>query len=267
MSWTPSIVPERRRRPLPPEDATIDALTDAQRTFVAESCTRRAELELVGAASFVVVTRALVELGAAPAIVALSSRAITEELLHSEIYLHVASRYAGRRVDAPTMRAAPVPCFAAASEMQQHALHVVGMCSVNETMACEFLRVCVEGCVGPLLRAAVREILADEIDHGRIGWAWLASMSPTDPRRAEFGPWIGPLIETQWRGWQRQLDGLPTDALPEHGCPSGAAIADAGLGALRDLVLPGFAHLGFDTTDAAAWLHGTRVAVWHSGNP
>ncbi len=262
MTWTPSIGPERKRRPLPSEDATIDALTDAERAFVAETCARRAELELLGAASFAVVTNALVALGAAPALIAMGSCAITEELLHSEIYLHVASRYAGRHVDAPTMRAAPIPHFAGASQMQQHALHVVGMCSVNETMACEFLRVCMEGCVGPLLRAALREILADEIDHGRIGWAWLGSMPPTDPRRAEIGRWIGPMIETQWRGWQRQLDGLPARALPEHGCPSAAAIADAGLGAIRDLVLPGFAHLGFDTNEATTWLQnsvsGTR---------
>ena len=67
MAWTPSVLPERKRRPLPEADETIDSLTDAQREFVASSCARRAELELRGAASFAIVTNALVALRA-PAI-------------------------------------------------------------------------------------------------------------------------------------------------------------------------------------------------------
>jgi hypothetical protein len=43
--------------------------------------------------------------------------------------------------------------------------------------------------------------------------------------------------------------------LPAHGCPSGAAIEEAALGAIRDLVLPGFAHVGLEVAEAHEWLN------------
>jgi hypothetical protein len=41
--------------------------------------------------------------------------------------------------------------------------------------------------------------------------------------------------------------------VPEHGCPSGAAIEQAMLASIGDLVLPGFEHLGIDVQLARRW--------------
>lgn len=259
MPWQPTLVAERRRRRLPEVDETIESLDEAQRAFVAATCARRAELELRGGASFALVTQALIALRAPAAVVALASRAITQELSHSEIYLHCASRYAGRELPGPEVAPIDAPEFDGAGEELRHVLHVVAMCSVNETMACEFLQLCLEQATGPLLRSALRNVLADEIDHARIGWAYLATLPPTDRRRTDLAAWILPILRLQWGGWLAQIEALPREALPEHGCPAPAEVEAAGLCAMRDLVLPGFERLGVDVSAARAWLESGAV--------
>jgi hypothetical protein len=47
------------------------------------------------------------------------------------------------------------------------------------------MRGAVPRAAGPLLRAALRDVLADEIDHARVGWAYLASTEQDERMRLE----------------------------------------------------------------------------------
>ncbi len=229
-----------------------DSLDEESRELIASTCERRAALELEGAAAFSVVTGALFHLGADPAIIDLSARAIAEELRHSEIYRALATHSSGR--EAPPPRPAPieVPAYSDIAPSLRPALHVVGMCAINETMACAFLELCLEGATAPRVREGVREVLSDEIRHGRIGWAWLATVGPSE--RAAIAPHILPMLRSQVTRWRAQIATLPTGGVAEHGCPSGAAIERATLRSIDELVLPGFEHLSIDVAAARAWL-------------
>jgi hypothetical protein len=226
---------------------------DPVRQLVADTCARRAELELRGAAAFTLVTQSLIELGADCAIVELSARAIVEEMNHSEIYRSLANTYGG--VEVPRPRPAPieVPRYHGVEAALRPALHVVGMCAINETMACGFLQLCLDGATAPDVRAGLREVLSDEIRHGRIGWAWLGCTHVSD--RPFFAAWVLPLLRLQLRGWRAQIATLPDTSAPEYGCPSKTAIESAALRAIADLVLPGFEHAGIDVAPSRNWLH------------
>jgi hypothetical protein len=231
-------------------------LSDADRLLVAATCARRAELELRGAAAFTVVTQALVDLRADARIVDLSARAIAEEIRHSEIYLELASDYARASLPRPEMAPIEVPAHEGVAPEVRRLLHVVGMCSINETMACAFLELSLAGATSATVRAGLREVLSDEIRHARIGWAYLASAGVTESARREVGRRLVPMLCAQLEGWWRQVETLPAGEVATHACPSGAAITEATLKSLDDLVLPGFQTVGIDVSEARRYAAG-----------
>jgi hypothetical protein len=230
-----------------------DDLDEHQRRVVVATCERRAALELEGAAAFTRVTQALIDLRADAAILELAARAIAEEMNHSEIYRGLAAAYAGR--DLPRPQPAPIdwPEHEGAPAALRPVLDVVGMCAINETMACAFLELCLEGATAAPVREGLRDVLGDEIRHGRIGWAYLASLGLDDAGRAEIGRFVLPLCRKQVRGWRAQIATVPAPAVPAHGSPSGEAIERAMRASITGLVLPGFEHLGIDVRAARRW--------------
>jgi len=234
-------------------DDTIARLDPETRTFVAATAARRAALELRGAAAFTAVTQALIDLRADPRIVELAARAIAEEMDHSGIYLSVARAYGPGEVPAPRPEPIDVPAYPGIGADGERLLRVVGMCSINETMACSFLELCLDGATAPLVRAGLRSVLADEIRHARIGWAYLGSADVGDAERRLVSEWLLPLLRAQWRGWRDQIATLPAGERVGHGCPSGQAIERAARASVRDLVLPGFARAGVDVVEAMQW--------------
>jgi hypothetical protein len=237
-----------------PDGDGLAPLDDERRRVVVATCERRAALELLGAAAFTGVTQALLDLRADAAILELAARAIVEEMSHSEIYRSLAADYAGAEIARPAPGPIAWPTHDEAEPELRPALHVVGMCAINETMACGFLELCLAGARAPAVRRGVRQVLSDEIRHGRIGWAWLASPGVSARTRAALAGYVLPLLRGQVRGWRAQIGTVPEPAVPEHGCPSGAAIEAAMLGSIANLVLPGFEHLGMDVRAARAWL-------------
>lgn len=211
-------------------------------------------LELAGAAAFTGVTQALLDLRADSAIVELSAMAIVEELHHSEIYRSLAITYARHEIDRPRPGPIDWPTYEEVDPALRPVLVVVGMCAINETMACAFLELCLKGATAPAIRDGLREVLGDEIRHGRLGSAWLASAGPSTADRSAIGRYVLPLLRTQVRSWRAQIGTVPAPAVPEHGCPQGAEIEAAMLASVGELVLPGFEHLEIDASAARAWL-------------
>jgi|HubBroStandDraft_1064217.scaffolds.fasta_scaffold28668_3 hypothetical protein len=237
-------------------DDSIACLDPETRLFVATTAARRSELELRGAAAFTAVTQALTDLRADTRIVELSARAIAEEIDHSGIYLSVARAYAGEELPVPRPEPIAVPAYPRVGADGERLLRVVGMCSINETMACSFLELCVHGATAPRVREGLRRVLEDEIRHARIGWAYLGSPDVGAAERRLVSEWLQPMLRAQWRGWCDQIATLPVGECVEHGCPSGKAIERAASASVRDLVLPGFARAGVDVANAMAWFGG-----------
>lgn len=242
------------RRPLPENDASIDALPAPQRQHLAAIWLQRASRERRVADSFEVIQGALARRGAPDPLIGLATRAVDDEYRHAELSRIVASRFAGQELPAPPRLPLEVPRHRGASPELRDTLHIVGQCVFNETTASAFLETCLAHARGPLATTALRELLSDEIDHGRIGWAHLASLDRQS--RAAVTPWLLPMAYLNLRIWRDESPPDPrhTDALTAHGAPPGEVIHQALVDALRTLILPGLKELGIDTGRLDAWI-------------
>ena len=239
-------------RALPEHDASLDALDEAVRKACVVHWLGRAMAERRASDAFVVITDDLRKLQADPALIDLSRRAIDDELRHAEICRLVAARYAGTDVQPPRELPLEVPAHAAAPAALRPTLHVIGQCAVNETTATAFLEACLARAEGVLVPAALRELLSDDIDHARIGWAFLAA-APAPLKRA-LAPWVVPLLQGNLRTWRRPGPPRPNATMSEHGALAEEEIDAAVIEAMRALIVPGLAQVGVDATAAQRWL-------------
>lgn len=240
-------------RPLPEHDAELDALEPEQRSKLAEIWLLRAKSERRVADAFAVVRDALEDLGSEPRLRDLAARAVDDEHRHAELARLVASRFAGRELEPPAPLALEVPEHRAAPDRLRSSLHVLGHCAMNETFASAFLEAALGPCRAPYARASLRELLSDEVDHARIGWAHLAALRVE--QRAQLVPWVDSLVHSNLKMWRESGRDYPSDpALHRHGAPSAEMVESALLGAVRDLIIPGLAHFGIPTLSLQKWL-------------
>lgn len=249
------------RRPLPDSDDMIDALSPEDRVHLTRIWIGRAQMERRVADAFQVVAAALTRRGAATQLVDLATRAVDDEYRHTELSRVVACRIAGRELPQPEALPLEVPRHEGASPKLRDTLHVVGQCVLNETTASAFLECCLAHAKSPLVQRALQELLSDEIDHGRIGWAYLACLPKTD--RDEVARWLLPMAYLNLRIWREYspLDALSNEALTAHGSPPGKSIDEALVGALTELIVPGLRELKMSTASVEAWLEAGASTV------
>jgi hypothetical protein len=240
------------RRPLPASDDAIARLSDDDREAIAEVWLGRAAMERRVGDSFAVVTDALRALRADGEALRLAERAIDDEMRHAEICRFVASRFHGAELASPPRLALTVPKLPGASDELRHTLHVVGQCALNETTASAVLEASVDGARSDLARAALRELLSDEIDHARIGWMHLAQVRA--PIRADVERLLLPLVRANMKTWRDSPRPTPPANGLDHGAPPYEVIERALLGSVRDLIVPGVRRLGMKTAPVEEWL-------------
>ncbi len=197
-----------------------------------------------------VIRDALEKLGEPAALVDLAERAIDDELRHAKLWHLGAKRFALDGQGEPEFFPAFVPHYDAADEMR-YRLYVIAECVFNETTASTFLQTCLRLARGPLAVAVLREILSDEIDHGRIGWAFVARLSRS--RKDEIQPWLIPMLRAHWAEWNRALHDVPA-SYAAHGIPSKADTNEAIVASLRDVIVPGLEAHGFATAAINEWV-------------
>ncbi|MBX3206539.1 MAG: hypothetical protein KF764_15800 [Labilithrix sp.] len=204
--------------------------------------------------AFEVIRDALVRRRASPELIALAERAVDDEVRHTELSRIVASRYAGKELPPPPRLMLEVPTHEGASPELRDTLFVIGQCVLNETTASAFLETCYELAEGALAKAALRELLSDEIEHGRLGWVYLASLD--ELTRAAVAPWLLPMAYLNLRMWKSEspIDPTHTEALTHHGSPPATVLHAALVDALATLVVPGLRQLGMPTAGIEAWL-------------
>jgi hypothetical protein len=242
------------KRALPERDESLARLSPRERARLAEIWLYRAAMERRVADSFEVIRGALERRKAPHALVALAARAIDDEYRHAELSRLVASHFAGRELDSPERLTLRIPAHAGAPAELRDTLFIVGQCVFNETTAGAYLEVCLSHARGALAKAALQELLSDEIDHGRIGWAHLASLDAAS--RAAVGPWLLPLAYLNLCSWIGETPDDPAESagLAEQGAPPARAIRAALRAALSSLIVPGLVELGIDTSALQAWL-------------
>lgn len=240
-------------RPLPAEDVELERLNDAQRAELVAVWLGRAASERRVADAFEVIRAALTALGAPSELVSLASRGVDDEYRHEELSRQVASRFAGRELDAPPRLKLVVPEHPGADGELLHTLHVLGHCAMNETFASAFLETSLAFTKAPLARVAVLELLSDEIDHARLGWAHLGSLAAV--RRRAIAPFLPSMIRANLKMWRDTPRPYSTDPqVHRHGAPPAAAIERALTGAISDLIIPGLERFGLPTGSLRTWL-------------
>jgi hypothetical protein len=242
------------RKPLPENDPSLDALAPAAREALTRIWIRRAAMERRVADSFEVIHGSLVRRKASPELITLAERAIDDEFRHAELSRIVASRIAGEELPAPERLVLDVPKHAGARPELRDTLFILGQCVLNETTAGAYLECCLVRAKGSLAKAALAELLSDEIDHGRIGWAHLATLDAAT--RREVAGWLLPMAYLNLRTWRYETppDPTHTEQLTAHGAPAPEVIHEALVNALRQIILPGLKQVGVPTELLERWL-------------
>jgi hypothetical protein len=241
------------QRPLLDGDASVERLDDASRALISKVWLARAATERRVADSFALIRDALTELRADSAITKLAERAIDDEFRHAEICRLIASRFAGRELEAPALLELVVPKHQGATPRTRSVLWVLGQCCMNETIASGFLEAALQCADGPMARGALRELLSDEIDHARMGWMLLASLPQA--LQGEIEPWLPQMLRANLKMWRDSPRDYPSNAeLAAQGAPTETIVEQAIKGAVRDLIVPGFESVGFSMNEVHAWL-------------
>ena len=239
MSDAPSI-PRRLGALALPDDPTLEAAPSGTRALVARVWGERVRSELAAAQAFTRVAQRAIAAGLPREVQYLAARAVADEVRHAALCAALAER-AGA---APSWPSPPPPRDAG----DDTALFVSSGC-IQETLGSAFLQATLERAESPAARFVARALLADEVDHARIGWAWGAGLDETG--KVTLGARLHGLLAACLGPWRARLDALPAAGAPAFGVLAPATIRAEMRRALEELVLPGFAHLGVPTGDAA----------------
>ena len=227
-----------------PNDDTIELLAESSRRAIADHWLHRASAELGVAVAFEALRPRLRDVGASEVVLALADKAIDDERRHGELCVRLAARYLGEHVSTPDPRDAELPDFGTGDEPTEVALLAAGMCCINESVASEWIRSCWQLATSPIALAANKAHLQDEIDHARLGWAHLASDAVGPALKKTLRTWAPRLVRANVAEWKKRDPHLPEQGIPSHGHLSAADHDDVIDAAIRDVVLPGFVHVG-----------------------
>ncbi len=238
----------------PPGEALAIARRRAARVWA-----MRGRVEREAAARFARIASRLASVAAAPVVVDLARRAHADEDRHAlrcdELVELLGDGSTSRR---PRV-AIELPEIAPSGlTFREGVLYeVVAMSCITETLSTALLGELRDATPEGRVREVLSEILKDEVQHARLGWAHLASERSRGPGRflAEALP--------------RMLEDTASSEVFQVGEPDAADVAEAlrGMGALprterrarlaetlEQVVFPGLESLGVDASGGRAWL-------------
>lgn len=246
-----------------PWDGDVPPLDEDRRKRLVHAWTWRREQEHLAVGSFARLAFEAAAHGCEPATLALLTRAATDEVHHADVCRRVVERHTGRGL--PTaMRGAPerdaslgvLHGGGAATDATARALllRIVETCCISETMTGAYFTEMLEVATHPLGRAVVLSLLEDEIDHGRVGWAYLAAAC-RDGLASSVTDALPDLLERNVAfvfDDARRLPEADDPELDQHGYIGRTRAAEIYRHGLATILLPGFEELGVDTGAARA---------------
>jgi hypothetical protein len=236
------------RRSIAWEHLDTSPLGDRGRATVGAAWRARRTQEHLAVGAFALVARELAEVGCDPIVLSLVTRASSDEVRHAEICRRFAVSLLGAHRVPSRVRGLPkLPMHDRATPAQRALFHMVEMSCLSETLTGVYLTDMVARTTDPVARVAVESLLEDEIDHGRVGWAYLMDRS-RERRLDGLAEALPAMLD---RTFQRVLNAAararPDEEKLERCAYLGARTAGAIYRrALRDVILPGFETLGVD---------------------
>lgn len=233
------------------DDPVLRALDATVRRRLGEIWRHRAESELRAGSGFSQVVVGLYGIGARTEVLSLATEAAHQEIEHARSCHALAELYLDASLPMPTPPVAPMPPHRGATDALRATLHVIGLCCLNETIACEFVARCLDASEASAVREVSQRHLRDEVGHARVGWAHLASGVLDAQDRSQVAAWLPRLTKANGEHWLARMRTLPEKGVAKHGYPDVRTLERAVHDALRDVILPGFAHVGIDVSGAA----------------
>jgi hypothetical protein len=240
----------------------MSALNDTERAAVGAMWSFRASAEHETAAKYQDLAPRLAQGGVSAALVERVAAAGRDEVRHRVLCADLAGR-----LGCPPPPFMPVPL----RRIAPHDLggggrlcyEMVALFCVTESINATLLLRSWEQATDEAARAVLHALLADEVEHSRIGWAYLAS----EPGwRSEVACRL-PLIlaaTTHDEGFLADPSPPPeSPALAAHGLLSQEALRRVFLEAMEEVVLPGLEVCGIDPAEAHVWLRGC-TARWNA---
>lgn len=191
--------------------------------------------------------------GCEPATLALFTRAATDEVHHADVCRRMVEKHSGTELPV-TLHLAKVPAKVPVRNADDLLVSIVETCCLSETFTGAYFTDMLEIATEPLARAVILSLLEDEIDHGRVGWAYLASAC-RDGRGAVVEAALPDLVERTVGDVFADAKRSPEADDPEldrHGYSGRTRGARVYAEALEKIAFPGFEALGIDTTRARA---------------
>lgn len=228
-------------------------LTAAERKVLADYWRFRGEGEMGAERFFTRLLDDMQVLGVDPAILELAQRGPGDERKHGLWGRDWAVFFGSKDQTDPVASRIRELTFPGATPHQNRVLRLA-FCCFTETVGCHTLTDIRPRITYPPLRALNRTHLADETVHARIGWAYLASAGPEERATIQrFLPvLLGFLPIACCEG--------PEDERYEHLVPLGyltpRVLHGALQRALREVILPGLEHLGFQTSHLVGAMKG-----------
>ncbi len=218
----------------------------------------RAQAEATAAGRFLQLARDLESVAAPSVVVDLAARASEEEERHIRLCQDLVAGIGADPGGSPA-----IPHFELPQELLDKErtvlLQVLGTSCINETVSATVLAEMMRCANRGQVHDTIQEILRDEINHGRIGWAYLAHLS-------EKGS-----LDYVGRYLPMLLDAAVEDELfdtPDPDDPDEATIALGTLPkwkraalfqeAVEELVLPALGRFGVDTRWGEEWVKAKR---------
>jgi len=245
------------RRDIPwdaPDDGSLDA---AGRQRVGGAWRARMVQEHLAVGAFSTLATDLARVGCDSVVLALVTRAAADEVRHADVCRRLAVRHLGASEVPGRLRGVPsLPVRDGATPVDVVLARVVEMCCLSETFTCAYLTTMLERTTHPTARAAVESLLEDEIDHGRVGWAYVAQVL-RDGGGAGLGSMLPSLVRDAAKpvlDEAREEPEADDPRLEAHAYLGRDAAAEVYARTLGDVVLPGFDAVGVDTTATRAML-------------
>ena len=220
-------------------DLSTLELDQAGRARVADYWWSRAHGEMTSWVGFGHVLDDLRHEQAPAALLALAERGVKDEYQHALWCRDWAVRFghAGGEVRPRSERRLG---FAGASDAENRLLRIA-MCGFTETVGCVILRLIRPRITLPELLELNHRHMADELQHSRVGWGYLATLS--EPQKAFLATRLTELFRvlriTCCEGTEQD-----DEALVPFGYFTPRLLQAAHDEAVRDLILPGLDHLG-----------------------
>jgi hypothetical protein len=215
----------------------------------------RAGAEREAARRFARLGERLADVGAQAVVVEMARDAANDEVRHAQLCVDLAARFGvAAPPDAGRTPGEVAPSGLTARERVLY--EVVAMSCITETLSAALLGEMQDRAADPEVQRTVHEILRDEVQHSRLGWAHLAAEHARGCGRV-LGDYLpamlaGTVTEELFRAGSAESEAAP--ALAGYGALARADRAQIFAATMRELVFVGLERFGVDTSAGARWL-------------